>query len=173
MKNLTLLFCLVAVIACTDKSVDTPQVSSPQLALRGTYSVTYLTQYQDGQIVFEGSLPSVISNKVTIKHALSVDVSTSDPSQASASVGYAANQSWQNHAATYGRPVTSYQIPLKATPNPGTFDFYDNKGSFLGTSNGTTLSFDFMLLDSLSHSVRYVYKAVKVSPKPNYFTFSY
>ena len=173
MKNLALLFCLSALIACTNKPVDPSQASLPQVSLRGTYNVSYLTQYQNGKLVFDGRLPAVINNKITIKHALSVDLSTLEPSPTYAYVGYAAYQSWGNYSRSYGRPVTSNQTILRAAQSISTFGFYDNNGSLLGSSDGNTLSFDFTVPDSLGHSVRYVYKAVKVSPKPNYFTFSY
>ena len=167
MKNLTTILTLFALTACG----DTKQVEPFQLPLKGTYDVTHLAQYQDGQLVFDDDLPALVDGGLTIKHAITVDLSTLKSSPTDAFVGYNTLQSWGNYSRSYGRPIANNQIRLKANQHPATFDFYDNTGTLLGNSDGNTLSFDFTVSDSLGHPVRYVYKAQKTSSSPSHFTF--
>jgi len=166
MKNLILLFCLFYLIACNQK-----QISPLERPLAGTYSVTHLKQYQNSKLVFEGNLPAVIGNKLTIKHALSVSLSKLKSSSTDAFISYSTLQSWGNYSRSYGHPIANNQISLKATQRQGMFNFYTNNAKLLGSSDGNTLSFDFTEADSLGHPVRYVYEAKKISSIENYCTF--
>jgi hypothetical protein len=167
MKKLTTLLSLLVLVACNDNE----RVNPLRLPLKGTYNVTHLTQYQDGKLVFEHDLPALIDGKMTIKHAMTIDLSTLKSSSTDAFVGYNTLQSWGNYSRSYGRPIANNQIKLETTQDPATFDFYDGTGTFLGNCNGKTLSFDFTVPDSLGHPVRYVYKAEKTSSSPSHFTF--
>ncbi len=167
MKNLSAFLCLLVLIACDTKK----QVDPLLLPLKGTYAVTHLVQYQNGQLIVDHDLPAVVDGKFTIKHALSIDLSTLKSSSTDAFVGYNTLQSWVNYSRSYGRPIADNQISLKASLNLAGFDFFDRSGKRLGHSDGTTLSFDFTVSDSLGHPVRYVYKAKKTTSSPSHFTF--
>ena len=169
MKYVTLLLLLgLRFSACDQKQVD-----PAQRPLIGTYGVTHLKQYQDGKLVFEGDLPAIVGNSMTIKHGLSIELSTLKSSTTDAFISYHMIQSQSNADSTrttsrsYGRPIAQNQVTIKAAQSPGMFAFYKNNSDLIGNSDGDQLAFDFTEPDSLGHIVRYVYEAKKTSALPN------
>jgi len=147
--------------ACDQKNVD-----PAQKPLEGTYEVTHLKQYQGNTLLFEGDLPTILGDTMTIKHKLSIQLSTTKSSSTDAFVGYLMQQSWGNYTRAYGRPIANNQVRIAATQSPGTFSFTSNS-KLIGVSDGKSLSFDFVVADSLDRQMRYVYEAVKISDTPS------
>jgi hypothetical protein len=164
MKNVILLCCLLGVLACDQK-----RISPLELPLQGTYVVSHLTQYQNGQLVFKSNLPAYIGDK-RIRHGISISLSKSKSTETNAYANYA----WSLTRGNYTSGTGSFlKINYSPSRRPGLFNFYGASGDSLGTSDGSTLSFDYTVPDSLGQPTRFVYLARKVSSKENYFTFNY
>ena len=165
---------VVAFIICF-ASCDQKPLDPAQRPLVGTYEVTHLKQYQDGNLVFEGELPAILGDTILIKHGLSIELSTLKSSTTDAFISYHMVQTRSNADSTrfytrsYGRPIAQNQIAIKAAQGAGIFAFYKSTTTLLGTSDGQRLSFDFTEPDSLGHAVRYVYEAKKTFDRPNQY----
>ena len=164
MKNSVLLICLLSLLACDKERID--RFEEP---LQGTYNVTHLTQYQNGQLVFESDLPARIGGK-TIQHAVSISLSKSKSSATNAFATCAWNRTQGNYTVQTG---SSFRVNYQSGQRYRFFDFYGVDGNLLGMSDGRSMSFDYTVPDSLGHPTRFVYSAKKVSAKQNYFTFNY
>lgn len=155
--------------ACDQKRID-----PAEKPLVGTYAVTHLKQYQNGQLIFDGNLPAVLGDTVLIKHGLSIDLSSLKSSTTDAFISYHMVQSRSNadsssiYSRSYGRPIANNQIKI-APQSAGRFGFYSSQSTLLGSSDGSTLSFDFTEPDSLGHPVRYIYEATKSSARPSQY----
>lgn len=175
MKHLTLLLLLALfVTACDQKKVDAnqkPLVNPTQKPLQGTYEVTHLKQYQGDTLLFDGKLPAVLWDTLTIKHKLSIELSITKSSPTDAFIGCFMAQSWGDGVSsrgdrTYGRPISNDPVKIVATQSPNLFSFSSNSKP-IGVSNGQSLSFDFVVVDSTGRPMRYVYEATKISDRPN------
>lgn len=164
MKNVILICCLLGLFACDQK-----RISPLELPLQGTYVVSHLTQYQNGQLVFESDLPAYISNK-RIRHGISISLSKSKSTETNAYANCAWSLTQGNYTSGTG---PFFKINYRPGRRLGLFNFYGASGDSLGTSDGNTLSFDYTVPDSLGQPTRFVYFAKKVSDKENYFTFNY
>lgn len=167
------LFTLLIILVVTLSACDQKKLDPLEVPLIGTYGVTHLTQYQNGVKVFEGSLPAKLGDSITIRHGISISLSTLKSSDTDAFITYNAIQKWSTPDSTrsfvrsYGRPVAQNRIRLKPGQSAGKYEFYNDKSIKLGSSNGQALSFDFVEPDSLGNPVRYVYEAKKTSSSPN------
>jgi hypothetical protein len=163
MKRLTLLaLSILGLSACNDND------KQPENAfLEGTYEVTRLTQYQDGNKVFDGYLPYLLSDSITVANRVGVSINRQ---KGGLDVYLVLSQSQKSEykgehkGKSVAGNIGGLNIILQKVSSQ-TYNFYKDGTTKIGTGNGSELSIDTEDKDANGHTVRYVLVAKKVVDK--------
>ncbi|GAB4032836.1 hypothetical protein [Spirosoma gilvum] len=163
MKRLTLLtLSVLGLSACND-----PDKQPENALLEGTYEVTRLTQYQDGNKVFDGYLPYLLSDSITVSNRVGISI---DRQRGEPNVYLVLNQNQKSEykgerkGKSIGGNIGGLDITLQKVSGL-TYSFYKDGTTKIGTGNGSELSIDTEDKDSNGHTVRYVLVAKKIIDK--------
>ncbi|UHG91518.1 hypothetical protein [Spirosoma oryzicola] len=140
----------------------------------GTYEVTRLTQYVNGQKTFDGYLPFLMPDSTTITHRIGISMANPQPDgTVKASIlrnvyRKGARGFLVNKIANIGGLNI---IAKRANQTNDIVGFYRDGASAFGYYGPQTqnLAFDIVEPDSLNQLVRYVFEAKKVSATANRF----
>lgn len=164
---------VLALLISSCRHEDDPLANNLKSSI-GTYEVTRLTQYVNGQKTFYGYLPYLLPDSTTITHRIGISMSNPQPD------GTVKTSILRNFYRIGARGFLVNKatnigglniIAKRANQTDDIVGFYRDGASAFGYYGPQTqnLAFDIVELDSLNRSVRYVFEAKKVSTTANRF----
>ncbi|GAB3782694.1 hypothetical protein GCM10028818_39090 [Spirosoma horti] len=159
MKRSTLLaLAIFGLSACSDTD------KQPESALlEGTYEVTRLTQYQDGQKVFDGYLPYLLSDSITVTNRVGISINKQAGGPDTYLILSHKEKSQQTGKSVVGN-IGGLNITLRKVSSQR-YNFYKDGSTEIGTGDGRELLIDTEDKNSDGHNMRNVLVAKKIIDK--------
>lgn len=169
------LFALLTLLSASCRHDEDPLATTTLKTPTGTYEVTRLTQYQNGQKTFDGYLPYLLADNSTITHRIGISLGSPQPD--GTAKAYIIREWYRTgprgFIGNHGGNIGGLSIIAKQLSEPSYVEFYRDGvtkiGTFRNAYTGQTLTFDLVEPDSLNQLIRYVFEAKKISDDANRF----